>query len=260
MTNIRAEQTQPRHAKHCEDIQLNKVRFSYRTAADMVAVPTMSLTIRSGTISCFPRSGSAEEQGGGFGINTLLKLLAGELLPASGTVQVPVQLKKVYVPPSPILFDGTLMYNLQFGDSLGADRDFIWEVCRHLGMSAHLIDQDDFDVGKNGEFLKFSDRVIVSITRALIHDVDLLLISSALDVLGESRGIKVLRFLKHYVEKQGLAFGLQQSTLSGRSPFSQELPRSLRHKKTVIYTSKFSMLQRQAQNHFEVRDRPMLSL
>mmetsp|Transcript_94775 Transcript_94775/g.263274 ORF Transcript_94775/g.263274 Transcript_94775/m.263274 type:complete len:127 (+) Transcript_94775:3-383(+) len=99
-------------------------------------------------------------------------------------------------------------------------------------MSPGLIQKADFDVGTDGHSLSFSDRVIISIARALLHDVDLLLISSALDVLGEERGAQVLRFLADFSRRGGLA--------------NDRMPVQLRHRKTILYTSKFKMLQEQA--------------
>jgi len=211
-------------------IQLKHVCFTYTLKASRTAyaVPCLNLSITPGQTVCFPTE-SCE-----FGINTLFKLISGYLLPTEGYLRLPDRWRTVYVPVTPILFDGTLMYNLMFSDrARSRDPSAVWDVCRALGMSSSLLGNDDFDVGSHGYYLKFSDRVIVSIVRALLHDVDLLLISSALDVLGESCAIKVLRYLRQYTQQQGLPDEL--------------LPNSLRHVKTVFFTSKFALLQRQAE-------------
>merc|ERR1711920_841369 len=84
------------------------------------------------------------------------------------------------------------------------------------------------EVSNLGEILKSSDRVIISIIRALLRDVDLLLLNS-LDTLGERSALKVLKFLRQYVHHRGLP----QTTHLCMTPTV------LRHSKTVIFTTKF---------------------
>jgi len=87
-----------------------------------------------------------------------------------------------------------------------------------------------YDVGTNGEALRFSDCLLTSVVRSLLYDVDLLLISSALDVLGEKQGTKALQYLRRYVGCHGIP------------GYKYPLPRSLRHRKTVLYTTKLPSL------------------
>jgi len=192
----------------------------------MYAVPPINISVQAGQMVCFPLRSS-------LGTNTLFKLISGFLLPTQGQILVPNRWRIIYMPVVPIMFDGTLMYNLMFSERGRLHgREQVFEICRALGMSSYLLYNDDYDVGSNGCCLKFSDRVIISITRALLHDVDLLLISSALDVLGERHGLKVLRYLAQYTKQRGMP--------------DENLPKNLRHMKTVLYTTKFAMLQRQA--------------
>lgn len=105
-------------------------------------------------------------------------------------------------------------------------------MCRALGMSEDLIGKEDFDCGRSGHCCKSSDRVIISVTRAILHDADILMISSALDVLGERLAGRVLRRLRMYVREKGLP--------------GNQLPEDCRHDKTVIYVSKYKMLWQEA--------------
>mmetsp|Transcript_97166 Transcript_97166/g.270426 ORF Transcript_97166/g.270426 Transcript_97166/m.270426 type:complete len:110 (+) Transcript_97166:3-332(+) len=98
-------------------------------------------------------------------------------------------------------------------------------------MSSELIGSADFDVGTDGQRLRYSDRVIVTIARALMHDVDFFLLSSCLDVLGEHHCVKVVRFLRQFSAQRG---------------YQTHVPPALRHAKTVLYTSKFEATQSQA--------------
>jgi len=208
-------------------LSLRAACFRYH-GANRYAVPPVDLDLPSGGLTCFSATGQSGETM--VGINTLFRMMAGALLPESGSVCVPARWHCIYVPTTPTLFDGTLMYNLMFSDR-AADESRVWEVCRGLGMSSELIGNGDFDVGTDGHCLRFSDRVVVSVARALMHDADLLLLSSCLDVLGEHHCMKVVRYLRHFVAQGG---------------HQQHLPPSLRHKKTILYTSKFEALQAQA--------------
>jgi len=190
------------------------------------AVPVLDLTVPAGNFVCFPEAC--------VGFNTLFQIMCRDLVPQTGRVLIPYQWRSIYIPVAPILFDGTLMYNLLFGDT-NKTRESVWDICRAVGMSPELLGQDDYDVGSSGCTMKNSDKVLVSITRALAHDVDMLMLSSALDVLGESRAVKVLRFLRMYAARRGLP--------------DERLPRELRRLKTVIYTSKYLVLQNQANHH-----------
>jgi len=222
-------------------IILKEVSYGYPNAQRGVtkAVPMMNLSIPAGSFVCFP------EGVGNVGFNTLFCTMSGMIVPPTGRVLIPCQWRIVYVPVVPILFDGTLMYNLLFGDqgllhSELKTRESVWNICRALGMSPELLQNDDYDVGSSGCCLKFSDMVIVSITRALTHHADLLLISSALDVLGQSRAVKVLRYLRGYTKHRGLP--------------GERLPQALRHHKTVLYTTKYRMLHEQATHHIMLQE------
>jgi ABC-type multidrug transport system fused ATPase/permease subunit len=221
-----------------EQIMLEEVSYSYPMTQRglSMAVPKVNLSLPTGYVICFPADV------GNVGLNTLFRIMARDFVPQTGKVFVPCQWRLVYVPVRPILFDGTLMYNLQFGDQnlFGNGKrtnEIVWNICRALGMSPELLHRDDYDVGSSGCCLKFSDMVIISITRALAQHVDLLLISSALDVLGQSRAVKVLRFLRKYTQDRGLP--------------EEQLPMALRRRKTVVYTTKYRMLREQAEHRVE---------
>merc|ERR1712032_1782902 len=157
-------------------------------------------------------------------MDTFFRLVAGILQPNSGSVSVNARWKVIYVPLEPIIFSGSIMYNLTLhAEHTYADEE-VWDLCRSMGMSPELIGRNDLDVGLFGDLLRNSDRVLVSLIQALVYGVDVLLLSSTVDTLGPNKAILALRTLRRYVRHRGTA--------------GQPLPFLFRHEKTVLYTTK----------------------
>eukprot|EP00931_Biecheleriopsis_adriatica_P101015 TRINITY_DN76243_c0_g1_i1.p1 TRINITY_DN76243_c0_g1~~TRINITY_DN76243_c0_g1_i1.p1 ORF type:complete len:835 (-),score=112.60 TRINITY_DN76243_c0_g1_i1:16-2520(-) len=219
---------------------LDNVSYSYaagETAEQVQALIPLSVELAFDKLICIRRcQTTASNAASKLGFDTLFRIMAKQLIPSCGSVSMPARWRSVYVPLIPMLFDGTLMYNLSYG-VLGMTtlpeeiEEAVWNACRAIGMSDSLIGKADFDVGTMGERLKMSDRLCVSLVRALIFDAELILVSSVIDVLGESRGRQVLQFLKDYISNRGL-----------RGPHDA-LPREFRPHKCVVYTTKIPGLQ-----------------
>mmetsp|Transcript_44686 Transcript_44686/g.127500 ORF Transcript_44686/g.127500 Transcript_44686/m.127500 type:complete len:1035 (+) Transcript_44686:141-3245(+) len=233
-------------------LMLTDVTFRHKDipgGRGMLAVPPLNLRIELGQLVCLPHGDSSLCSTSSVGVDTLFKILSGRLQPDGGCLAMPARWRVIYVPVTPLLFDGTLMYNLAYswvaqGVNVEIPTECVWNLCRALGMSPYLIGREDLDVGTMGERLRFSDRLLVSLVRALMHDVDFLLVSSALDVLGEYRGSRVLRVLRHYVEARGMP----------SVPSTAHVPLNLRHRKLVLYTSKFPSLQGGDINHAKIAE------
>jgi len=197
------------------------------------AVPRLDLRLPGGHLISFPCQDQSRGQMSSMGINTLFKLITGEILPCTGSVSHP-GLRLVYIPVEPVLFDGSLMYNLRYGSKSSHPDQEVWKLCKALGMDADLIGNANFDVGTNGEHLRYSDRLCVCIARALLHDVDFLFIGSALDVLGQQRAQAVLECFRGYVRRRGVGN-------------AADIPTHLRHKKTIVFSTKYEALQQEAE-------------
>lgn len=220
-------------------VEFDNVQFWYPRSEDgylSVAISPVSGRIEAEQLVCFPRNElDQHEYGQHVGLDTLFKVIAGQLLPTGGLVRVHRRWRIIFVPLVPVLFDGTLMYNLAYSCLQCPGFQYLeqtaWDVCRSLGMSSKLIGKADLDVGTNGERLKQSDRLCVSLTRALLFDVEVLLVSSLLDALGDRRGLRVLQYLKQYISSRGCP------------QRNHDLVKELRHRKTVIYSTRNTKLQ-----------------
>ena len=205
---------------------------------------TLNLRLYPGQIVSLSDAMDATQ--GNSGKQTLFKLLTEEIVPTKGMVYVPPGWRTSLVPPTPKLFDGSLMYNLLFGvqhhdGCVPGGDDSLWELCEDLGLSAHLIRQPWFDVGLDGCHLSQSDGAVVAIARGLLADADMLLISMAIDMLGADRVFRTLVVLKRYVMNRGLA------TLTG--PSGAVVPFALRRPKLIIFSSRHGETLRLADSH-----------
>lgn len=241
--------------EHEAAIVLQGVTYAYPSGCDgpgALTLVDLDARIEFGRVCCvthgFNRTGTQ------LGMNTLFRMMAGQILPDKGKIRTPGKCRVVYIPQSPVLFDGTLMYNLLYcvlaeaPEYLKNAQEVAWRACKELGMSDHLIGQADFDIGEAGERLKYSDRVCCTFVRALLFDVDVLLLSSLLDALGDEHARQVLRGLRAYVRLRGLPG-------SG----AMDLPWEWRPPKLVLYRTKIQALSEQGANivcrrHEEVLD------
>jgi len=217
------------------EVALHNVTFKYSSVQqEFAAVHNLTLHLPAGEVICFPIDKLAGHGQTPVSCNSLFKLIQGDLVPQVGEVIFPRRWRVIHVPVLPVLFDGTLMYNLSFGNNIvhSHSREQVWDLCKALGLSKHLMNNDDFDCGRNGSYIKFTDRLIISIVRALVHDVDVLLISSALDVLGDQWAVMVLRRLRLYVRERGLP--------------NARLPADCRHEKTIVYMSRLHSLENES--------------
>ena len=141
---------------------------------------------------------------------------------------------------------GTLEFNLKFGANFqrpvdeeeGVWDSEIWALCNRLGVSARLIGKSEQEfilekkytmVGLNGEKLSITDQVLLSLARALLSSVDLLLISNMLDLLEDERALHVLSILDEW---------RMNRCVHELKTENNSMKPSLRKKKTLILSSK----------------------
>jgi HlyD family secretion protein len=186
------------------EIHLRDVSFRYGAEASP-ALDEVTLTIPAGTAAALVGAN-------GSGKTTLLDLIAGELLPSAGALEVDGtvidasnravwQSQLAYVPQQPFLLDTTIAQNIAFGlESI--DRKRLLEAAR-------LAKLDDFvrrlprgyehRVGERGLTLCGGQRQRVAIARALYRNAAVLLldeVTNALDGLSEQEVLATLRGLR----------------------------------------------------------------
>lgn len=189
-----------------EEIRLRGVSFHY-DAEGSPAIQQLTLTIPAGVAAALVGAN-------GSGKTTLLDLIAGELPPTAGALEVDGtvidasnrtawQSHLAYVPQQPFLLDASIAQNIAFGiEARAIDQQRLFEATR----LAHL---DDFvrrlprgyehRVGERGVTLSGGQRQRLGIARALYRNAAVLLldeVTNALDGLSEQEMITTLRGLR----------------------------------------------------------------
>jgi len=167
--------------------------------APTVVIPTvgpMSLSVPQGTINAI----CGETRGK----RTMMLLLAKFILPTSGYMQVPGNLRVRYVPEEPLLLSGTVVENLKFGNRKEHPTEELLMVAGICGLSRRLIREPETQVGYNGEKLSRTEKVSVCIARALLSSADLILLGKQLDLLPLKRSMAIVKVLRTWVDDRGL--------------------------------------------------------
>jgi ATP-binding cassette subfamily C protein LapB len=189
------------------DIEFENVNFRYDAAADFALV-AVDLTIKAGTIT-------GVKGKDGSGRTTLLKLIQGDIEPASGRVTVgsvstlgpnfmAVRKCIAYVGAAPVIFSGTIMENLTLFSP--EKRDFARKMSRLLGLEATinlLPDGYETMLGRGiGDDLPMSIAQQVNIVRALTNRPRILALDEAnmvLDAIAEPALIRALETLRGHL-------------------------------------------------------------
>ena len=189
------------------DIKFEKVTFKYDAAADL-AFGVVDLSIKAGTIT-------GVKGNGGSGRTTLLKLIQGDIEPASGRVTIggvstmePNFLAMrpwiAYVGAAPVIFAGTIMENLTVFSP--EKRDFARKMSQLLGLETTinlLPDGYETMLGRGiGDDLPMSIAQQVNIVRALTNRPRVLALDEAnmvLDAIAEPALIRALETLRGHL-------------------------------------------------------------
>jgi len=180
------------------------------------------------------------------GKKTLLLLLAGVRLPTSGHIAIPGNLRVRYLAGEPVLLTGTVLYNLTFGNKKQHPIEEILACCRAVGVSERLIRYPETEVGRGGGKVAVSDRVCISIARALLSSADVILLANTLDLLKYESAVKIMDLLHVWVKDRGLNI-LTNDRMDGTDL-------SLKKKKTVLMTTNALNLDKEADSRIFLSD------
>lgn len=166
-------------------IEVTQLQFSYTQDAPSLFEP-VTFTLEKG--DALALTGVS-----GVGKTTLLKCLIGVLEPTGGCTNLrglsPSKraLEIAYVPQKPILFRGTLLENLKFGNPTLSDQA-VYQICRRTELDSIILSfPDGYQtlVGEGYRQLSGGETQLVALTRAWLRDTPFIFMdepTSAMDV------------------------------------------------------------------------------
>jgi ABC-type transport system involved in cytochrome bd biosynthesis fused ATPase/permease subunit len=134
----------------------------------------------------------------GVGRLTLMKLMAGLLLPDKGHINVPAHLNVLFVHHEPMLLAKSLWTNLTLGNPDAKEED-VWRIAVQMGMSKTLVGKRDLDVGDHGNNLRICDKQAICIARAVIANPDVLLLHRPGELFTETDKHAMLDGIQEYI-------------------------------------------------------------
>eukprot|EP00746_Dinoflagellata_sp_MGD_P146570 gnl/MRDRNA2_/MRDRNA2_79025_c0_seq4.p1 gnl/MRDRNA2_/MRDRNA2_79025_c0~~gnl/MRDRNA2_/MRDRNA2_79025_c0_seq4.p1 ORF type:complete len:1886 (+),score=324.25 gnl/MRDRNA2_/MRDRNA2_79025_c0_seq4:134-5791(+) len=141
------------------------------------------------------------------GKSTMLKLLAGVLIPDSGFA-IPPHLRVLHVSERPLFISGTLLQNLLFGVKKGdddGDTDRVREICQMLRLPKKILALiDSKECMQWGEVLSLTEKVSLNIARALIANPEILCMHQPTLAFDDLSAKNMLALLQKYVTERGL--------------------------------------------------------
>lgn len=208
------------------------------TLLKLPIIPNISFSFESGQILALDATRA------GTGNRTLLKLLARQLEPQKGFVSYPPYWRVRLLAMPPLLANGTLRENLLFGVRARIVDAEVIELCERLKMSAYLVHDlrttgGSVQLGGMGEKLCLTDRVMITIARAILSNVDLLLIHGLMDIIGTTFMQNTMAVLKEMVLHRGLPL-LRTEMM--------KTPEHLKKIKTIIISTKLDTVMAQSDN------------
>jgi len=175
----------------------------------------VNLSLRQGTLTQIVGPHSS-------GKRTIVQVLAGNIVPQAGSAFIPAHLRMVYVDRFPELMSQlTLTENLTYGNS-DVSLERVEAIMRDLIDARESVVLDLLKAERSGtrlpnweKQLTQTDLLIIHLARALVFNVEVLVLERVMDFLNAAKAQVVLRVLRKHVDERGL---YEPSLRSSRRP------------------------------------------
>jgi len=252
---LRGRERRMRLFEQTKDMDMEAITVSPFTEVSHTV--TNSEGVQAQSVLRFPVDGISLDQGHvvvvhsqkkAQGKSTFLKALARIYLPSDGFIFYPENLRFRYLSAEPEILTGTVAQNVLFGNQHEHDPEDIQKLCHLVGISTYLwddskvVEEEDGTktlswgqtiVGANGEKLSMTDRIRITLVRALLSSVDLLLLNNTLDLLQPKESMGIVHLLQEFCIHKGMP--CLKSDMSRAH--------GLRKKKTVLISTRHSFLE-----------------
>lgn len=131
----------------------------------------------------------------GSGKSTLLGLISGVYFPSRGKV-TSFSNKYGFIGPNPLIFDGTLISNIQYGNEKKLSEE---EVLNHLRLLDTFKEDKSYDLNLHitNKSLSSGQMQKIAFVRALMSDIDILLLDESTANLDENSTKKIFQLLNN---------------------------------------------------------------
>lgn len=202
-------------------ISLDNVEFEFATIGDPFHhIVCSHLDIAQGSLTVV--AGRK-----GLGKSTFLKVIGGVLLPEKGEVFVPPHLRVLHVSQEASFLNAPLLENLNLGVEPGhpdGAQERVLAICSRLQLPAKVLGLADASVvaGNWAERLSLTQRVRLSLARALVANPEVLVVHKPTLPFDEKHSLSTILLLREFVDRRGI--------------LQDEAQRHLRHPRTCVIT------------------------
>tara|TARA_B100000242_G_scaffold294329_1_gene276416 strand:- start:2818 stop:4440 length:1623 start_codon:yes stop_codon:yes gene_type:complete len=168
-----------------EKIKLEDVTFSYFNSEESIFENiNLEINKNSHTLIMGPN---------GSGKSTLLGLISGIYFPSNGKVEVFSE-KFGFIGPNPLIFDGSLISNIEYGNDMKLDEDLVIKYLKDLDT---FKEKKSYDLKREitNKTLSSGQMQKIAFIRALLSDIEILLLDESTANLDDASSKKIFELL-----------------------------------------------------------------
>ena len=171
--------------ENSEKIKLENVSFSYFNSEESIFENVNVEIIKNSHTLIMGPNGS--------GKSTLLGLISGIYFPSNGKVEVFSE-RFGFIGPNPLIFDGSLISNIEYGNDIKLDEDLVIKYLKDLDT---FKEEKSYDLKREitNKTLSSGQMQKIAFIRALLSDIEILLLDESTANLDDASSKKIFELL-----------------------------------------------------------------